>query len=261
MEGERTISRPITNEYGTVYDPLSFTYALIKADGEKFTEEEQVAVERWLTSKKLSSELRITNCNEYFYSYFGLFTNTNWIQGNGGFMAVSFTFSVNGAYPFKHTEMEIWNAENRPSATPLSEDEQWITIEPENMVTVYCDSDELEEYVYPIIVSKAINGVDNSSFSICQMTDGGKVFSVYTDQESYVIADCERCMVYTGYQTLSGVYVPLTQYKFTDMRWKDTGYIYWPRLLPGENTIAVKGNVILTLSYYTPYKKIGGWLA
>ena len=40
IEGERTVSRFITNEYGTMYEPLSFTYALIKSDFEPFTEYE-----------------------------------------------------------------------------------------------------------------------------------------------------------------------------------------------------------------------------
>ena len=62
IEGERTISRFITNEYGTIHEPLSFSYALIKEDGNPFTDEEQATVESWLKSYKLSSELRITDC-------------------------------------------------------------------------------------------------------------------------------------------------------------------------------------------------------
>ena len=92
VEGDITISRPITNEYGATGEPLSFIYGLMKEDLEPYTEAEQIAVERWLSSPKLSSELKIKNCDDYQYSYFGLFTSTEWIIGNGGFMMCNFTF-------------------------------------------------------------------------------------------------------------------------------------------------------------------------
>ena len=72
--GDITISRPINNEYGTISDHLQFTYGLIKQDLEPFYEEEQIAVERWLTSPKLSSTLGIIDCNGIErFTYFGLF--------------------------------------------------------------------------------------------------------------------------------------------------------------------------------------------
>ena len=37
VEGARTISRIRANEYGTIYDPLTFTYCLIKEDFSPFT--------------------------------------------------------------------------------------------------------------------------------------------------------------------------------------------------------------------------------
>ena len=42
VEGERTISRSISNEYGTIVDPLSFTVSLIKegTTSETFTNDE-----------------------------------------------------------------------------------------------------------------------------------------------------------------------------------------------------------------------------
>ena len=92
LESDITISRPVTNEYGTLYDPLSFSYALIKQNFEPYTEEEQVSVERWLISPKLSSELTIINCQNGEYSYFGLFTSTSWERASGGFAICNFTF-------------------------------------------------------------------------------------------------------------------------------------------------------------------------
>jgi len=106
--GEPTISRPITNEYGTIADHLVFSYGLIKEDLEEFTEQEQIIVERWLTSPKYSSTLGVFDCyEEEKFSYFGLFTATQWINGTHGYQACIFTFTVNGSYPYKrHVETD-----------------------------------------------------------------------------------------------------------------------------------------------------------
>lgn len=40
IQGDSTISRLITNEYGTIYEPLSFTYGLMKVNYAPFTERE-----------------------------------------------------------------------------------------------------------------------------------------------------------------------------------------------------------------------------
>ena len=106
--GDITISRPINNEYGTISDHLQFTYGLIKQDLEPFYEEEQIAVERWLTSPKLSSTLGIIDCNGIErFTYFGLFTNTVWLNsGEGNYAACVFTFTVNGSYPYEKSEVQ-----------------------------------------------------------------------------------------------------------------------------------------------------------
>jgi len=48
--------------------------------------------------------------------------------------------------------------------------------------------------------------------------------------------------------------------KYKDLGWGDVGDIYWLRLLPGNNTLVLEGDVALEISYYAPYKKVGGWL-
>lgn len=60
--GEATISRPIANEYGTINENLTFSYTLIvdpceQDSGLEITRDEQVIIERWLTSPKFSRDL------------------------------------------------------------------------------------------------------------------------------------------------------------------------------------------------------------
>lgn len=288
IEGNRTISRFITNEYGTMYEPLSFTYSLIKSDYEPFTELEQVTVERWLTSPKLSSELKITNCDEYQYSYFGLFTETHWEMGNGDLFLLTFTFQVNGAYAYKYFETE-WKSENYNEQFDFTINNNNITISnhamditntesltidgtslrfvndtdatinriiPKGTIDVYCYTDELEEYVYPIITAHRTEMGSNSSFSIIQRTDNAREMKITTSSMFDIVVDSRHCRAYTV--TATGQQVQ--QLKFRELNWNNTDYVYWPRLIPGNNQITIEGEVNVTIGYYAPYKKIGGWL-
>lgn len=252
LESDITISRPVTNEYGVIYDSLSFSYALIKSNYEPYTEEEQVTVERWLTSPKLSSELTIINCEDGEYSYFGLFTETNWDRANGGFIICGFTFQVNGAYPYRHITKTVWN----PLEYDMNEPPNITNVKDGGDFSVNCNSDELEEYVYPtIIISPATKDYD-SSFSLSANSDpDGGYISTNTSVKIPIYLDCKRCRAYTMVDDIL-----IMNLKFKDLNWSDVDNIYWPRLIPGQNDFHVDGHVSIIFDYYEPYKKVGGWL-
>ena len=251
LEGDITISRPITNEYGTLYDPLSFSYALIKQDFEPFTVEEQVAVERWLTSPKLSSELTIINCEGGEYSYFGLFTSTNWQVGGGGFIICSFTFQVNGAYAYRHINQVVWE--------PIVYDEenpgQIIDTLSRGDFTINCLTDELEEYIYPTLTFEPVGSDNTASFTLYNRTDQNKMVKVTTNQKIPVSLDCKRCRAFTLVSLFQ-----ITNLKFKDLNWQDVDDVYWPRLINGENNFHIDGTVRVIVDYFSPFKKVGGWL-
>ena len=262
LEGEITISRPITNEYGTTHEPLSFTYGLMKSDYEPFTKEEQIAVERWLTSPKFSSELKFTDCNDETFCYFGLFINTEWVTGNGGFMVCNFTFQVNGRHCFKYVEHDLsdldWQADPMINYIVIDQpDEEKRRI----VFTLDCQSDELEEYVYPVIEATAINKDANSTFTFLNETDPSlnHEVTVRSDRITTIVLDCKHCMITQYIEDLHGE-MALSPLKYSQVGWADVGNIYWPRLLPGKNLITIIGDVNVKISYYIPYKKVGGWL-
>lgn len=154
MSGDPTISRHQVNEYGTITDHLEFSYALMKADDTLFTLEEQIAVERWLTSPKFSSPLIVYDCeHNQRYKYNGLFTSTEWVVAGETYVAVSFTFSVNGSYPYETHLIEI----PRPVVQTVDAygNSVWG-------FTCECVSDELEEWVYPRIQIDGITGGSSS---------------------------------------------------------------------------------------------------
>ena len=247
LGGEITASRPIINEYGVQKEHLQFTYGLIKSDDTDFNTEEQVAIEAWLTSPRFSSELKITDCEENTYSYFGKFLTTEWTVGVNGFSLCTFTFQVNGSYAYKYEKYNFSNVDQSGNSSSTT-------------FVINCKTDEYEEYVYPEFKVTGKIRTSTSSFKLTNITDNNKFMQVTTSRSlvTFVI-DCQRCMVREYMQGINNQY-DLDIVKYKDLGWGDVGDIYWLRLLPGNNTLVLEGDVALEISYYAPYKKVGGWL-
>ena len=240
VEGDPTISRPIVNEYGTNAEHLTFTYALMKRNGEDYSPAEQRLVEKWLTSPKFSSDLTLFDCDGVeFMHYYGKFTTTEWLV-HENFLAVIFTFTVNGSYGYEHHTQNInfgGDLENP--------DADWS-------FTLTCESDELEEWVYPNMTISKVDVDHDVSFTLTNETDPGttNTMSINTARKDTFYIDCQNCIISED----SGLV------NFRDLGWNDVGNIYWLRLKPGENTITVNGVINLQIDYDSPVKYVGGWL-
>lgn len=235
LGGEPTINRPIVNEYGTNANHLEFRYSLMKANGDDFTESEQRVIETWLTSPKFSSELALFDCNDNIkYRYYGKFKLTSWETTPLSFCAVNFVFSVNGSYAFEHYSHEF-------EATSITEEWQF---------TVTCETDELEEYVYPYITISPFDKSSNVDFTLTNVTDANHTLTISTVRRDKFFLDCRNCRI----AEQSGVV------KFKDLGWGDVGNIYWPRLRAGDNVFKCTGPVNFKFEYDAPIKYVGGWL-
>ena len=245
VQDEITIRRFITNEYGTTAEHLQFEYGLIKCGkNTSFTRDEQRIIETWLTSPKFSSELQILDEYGYVrYKFLGLFTNTNWyFDGDDTFVGCSFTFDVNGRYPYEHYN-HVFTTNNN-------------TVNGQTIETVIdCKSDELEEYIYPTIKVKPLDYSANVSFLIRNNTENKQMEVDSGTRSSSLLIDCDKCIT-----CWDGNYDSIAT--FEDLGWEDVGEIYWLRLFPGENSITIQSeaNLEFTISYDAPIKKVGGWL-
>ena len=250
QKGSTTITRPVANEYGTVANNATIEYCLIKDNFEPFTEQEQRVVERWLTSPKFSTDLTVYDTEgQEVCIYCGLFTNTSWIPHSGGYAGLEFTFECNSAYPYKQYTKE------------------YSITSPETIV-INCESDELNEYVYPVLTVEEKQ--ETAFIDIKNVTDNDNTMSIRAYDRLKMIFDCQHCIPTD--ETTSGII------SYDDLGWKDVGNIYWLRLLPGDNEIEVsiyqksddgEGNITrqditstadITISYRCPYKLVGGWL-
>lgn len=230
--GETTMTRPTANEYGTTSSPLLFEYALVKKNSKPFTDEEQISVERWITSPKFSRDLNIIDCEgNITTTYCGKFLSTEWVTCSGGYAGVVFSFQNNSAYPKKHYSKDF-------------------SISGNGVINIKCESDELEEYVYPVLT--VTEPSETATVIIKNVTDNSNTMTIRAYDSLPMIFDCLHCIPRDS--TTNGIV------SYEDLGWTDVGNIYWLRLLPGENTIEVTGNAEITISYDVPVKRVGGWI-
>lgn len=229
VASDTTISKPISNEYGTTYENLVIKYGLVKKNGNRFSDEEQQEIERWLTAPKLSTDLQLYD-DQYNNTeiYSGIFTNTKWYSLGEGWIGLMFEFTCNSAYGKKYFK-------------------QNFTISSSQSITVNNPSDE-EEYIYPTItLLQSSNQVQN--ITIKNISDDNNSMNIKIRKNLKTIIDCRHCIV----KDPSG----LTTY--SDLGWEDVGNIYWLRLVSGTNQLQIKGTTSITIEFEYPCKKLGGW--
>lgn len=235
-KGGVTITRPVPNEYGTTSNPLTIEYCLIKSDFEPFSAEEQRTIETWLTAPKFSTDLIVYDTDDQeICTYCGLFTNTSWIPHSTGYSAIEFTFECNSAYPIKRYKKDY-------------------SITSSETITLNCESDELNEYIYPVLT--VYERSETATVTITNVTDNNNTMTIKALDRLMMTFDCKHCIPTD--ETNNGVI------SYADLGWNDVGNIYWLRLIPGDNEIivSVNGNstVDISIEYSCPYKLVGGWL-
>lgn len=235
VTGDTTIARPIPNEYGTTYDKLVINYGLVKKDGGYFSAEEQEKIESWLTSPKTSIDLQIYDDSyNSLEIYSGLFTNIEWHSLCGKWIGLMFEFTCNSAYAKKHFK-------------------QNFNITAKQTIAIKNLTDELEEYVYPVLDIYQTSAT-NATITIKNKTDNNNSMSFLTRRNNHMVIDCKNCIPYD--QTTSGIIT------YKDLGWQDVGNIYWLRLLPGENQIEIDCSATVSVKVEFDYtcKRVGGWI-
>ena len=261
ITGETTVTRFIPNEYGVKKNRMEINYGLLKENGKSFTVAEQIIIERWLTSPKFSSDLiTFDNCTgEQLAVFCGIFTHTEWIPGGDGFIGLNFTFMNNHPYAKKHYEYKFSIVPPDPEDENAEVPEGMIIETDDEDVTHYiqvfqvnCPSDELEEYVYPVIkIEVPENG---ETVKIIQRTDNQNYIEIKPKKYITTVMDCEHCLLRNDETTMSEIL------NFSDVGLGDVGNIYWMRLLPGINNIRIEstGECSVEISFNAPDKTAGG---
>ena len=240
LRGENGIYRTYANNYGARYsDTLFFDYALTKCNEAAFTEEEQIGIETWLTSPKQDQYLYLYEDDVLKAIYCGTFTSTKWKLTGAGYVGFIFTFQCNSPYAIQQ------------HAEDINVNESLTTF------VVDVKSDELEEYVFPMLTFIASkDSAEKISISIKNKSDENRIMTLDLRNNLPIYIDCKNGIVTDG--TTSGII------GFDDLGWSDVGQIYLLRFVPGNNeleiTIEDSASASIHIDYISPRKLVGGWL-
>ena len=222
--------RSKVNVYGINYDSVLTIEFQMMRDVCKYQSQEELKFSRtelrkitsWLTSPT-SPRIFHMFSEEPEYDYFGLFTN---VEIDDDFI-LNFTFECTTPYALSQ--------------------EQTFTIEQED--TINNLSDELEGYVYPVItITPTIYG--DHSITIKNVSDDNRAITLNNMKLGEVVTmDCQKLTIKNSYGSLLS---------FDELDIEGLNYIYWPRLIAGENQIQVSNGAILEFKFRYPVK-VGGY--
>lgn len=228
------------NMYGINYDSvLGFTLQLIKnpcshqiidSNELKFTRAEIREISAWLTSPISPRLFHMTDFeskngqNEDEYDYYGVFTNVE--ASDNGIYCLECTFECTTPYALSG--------------------EQTITIEQGEGIVVN-QSDEYEDYVYPtIIIEPTSTLLAPYDITLTNDTDDGKSITLKNMKRGDTVTmDCEKMTI----KNKSGSLI-----SFDDLDIDALDYIYWFRLLHGNNRILISGDATVTFVFRYPVK-------
>jgi hypothetical protein len=220
------------NVYGINYDSvLTFTIHIMRdvckfqdQKDLKFSRQELRKIAAWLTSPNTP---RLFHMYDYEpgqteYDYYGVFTNVETADNNP--YVINCTFECNTPYALSS--------------------EQTYTIDDASGVVKNL-SDEYEDYVYPVItITPTISG--NHSITLRNLSDGNRHVTLKNMQlQNPVVMDCQKMTITDRYGTLIS---------FDDLEIDEQDYIYWFRLIRGDNRITVTNNAIVEFKFRYPVK-------
>lgn len=225
--------RKQVSTYGVNYDSvLSFTLYIMKDpclyeshEDLRFSRQDIRNITKWLTSPLTPRLFHMTNYDKDTdpeYDYFGMFTNIETADINT--YVLNCTFECNTPYALSS--------------------EQVVTITDATGV-ITNPSDELEDYVYPIIrITPKESG--NHSITLRNLSDGNKYIRLKNMQLNQIVTlDCQK-------MTLKNSFGGLLPFDYIDT--DELNYIYWFRLLNGYNNISITGGAEVEFTFRYPVK-------
>lgn len=264
--------------FGTTYDDvLNFNIFCIKNPCNK-TEPEKISIEElrslaaWLTSSKKPKLLKVTGNTGRVFEYNGLFDDFN-IYDQGGLYGITMHFTCDSQYGFERQTFNIvpitqsYRQDSVLDSFIISDldisggilafddarNEKYIE------KNIFCNSDELEEYCYPVVTIYPNN--NSKSFMIENLLDGGYMQLYITKQCSKITLDCKyrRILIDDKVADFSSTGLSVIQKSDYNSVYNYINKIYWLKLKPGSNNIRFTGDATFVLECRSPMK-VGGFI-
>lgn len=242
IKGATTSCRSITNHYGVRYsDVLTIPFFIIK-DICKNTDLtidrfELRTLQSWLTSSKIPKPLKVETFEHEIVEYSGIFSDVTPFECNN-LCGLYFTFTCNSPYAFnlRCLKVECSNEETR---------------------NFMCDSDELNESLYPIVIIKP-NSI--GIFSIENINT--KEIMTFSFEKKYdvISIDCANKRIIADGEIINLYDIGWDTTELLDYNNIGTGIskLYFLHLFSGNNPLKFTGNGTFYIKCKVPMK-IGGF--
>jgi len=246
LKGTTNANRNKAIHYGTAYeDVLSLPLFIVKFNCEYDVDDEISPfelrkIQSWLTSSKLPESLFMIAQDGTMIEYKGIFTEISPYSCNG-LNGLYLKFECDSPFVYDTKTVKISADEARDGITKR----------------MYCDTDELEEPIYPYI--KYYPNY-NGDVSFKNNNDDGNIME-FTFSEKYdeVIIDCELKRIIADGKPLPLSDVCTNLIPITDYNGVNTGIYktYWLKLLPERNYVDIIGDGDFIITYKN-LLKLGG---
>lgn len=245
LKGNANMYRSQAVHYGTVYSevivlPIFIVKFSCDYDDTEISMFELRKIQAWLTSSKLPQSLYMITEEGAMIEYRGIFTDISPYSYNGlNGLNLKFTCDSPFVYDTKVLKVSADDAKNGVTKR------------------MFCDTDEMEEYIYPYI---RFYPRSTGEISFKNNNDNNKIMK-FTLSQLYneVIIDCKLKRIIADEIPLSLHDVGWNINQINDFNNVNTGIykMYWLRLMPERNYVDISGNGDFIITYKNLIK-LGG---
>lgn len=245
LKGTTNMYRSQAVHYGTKYtDVITLPLFIVKFncdyDDTQVSLFELRKLQAWLTSSKLPQSLYIVSKEGIMIEYHGIFTDISPYSYNG-LNGVNLKFTCDSPFGYDTKTVKVQSEDAKKGITKR----------------MFCDTDEVEEYIYPFIQYYPISA---GEISFKNNNDNGNVMTL-TIPQTYreVTIDCKLKRIVADGTPLSLSDVGWNIEQINDFNNVNTGIykMYWLRLVPERNYVDISGNGDFVITYKN-LLKLGG---
>lgn len=275
LKGEITSRRPVANWYNTKYsDVLTFDVTITKPENRAFSREEVRDINAWLTGPRTPTLLFFEDEAFDPINFYGVFTDVNNVYGSGILM-LKYTFTSNSPYGWSNEFQYIYNnledkklSVEQGSVTGSGKD-LVIAVQNNGYFSIENSTDELNDFVYPLIAINAYPGHKVSIENISEISTNllsHKLEITIPDKVDFstmlYIDSKYHKIYYINNNTKEKVPLTLSDLGFSSENLTniDNGSLglYWPRLIPGNNKFDIAGECNVAMTFRCP-RKVGAY--
>ena len=228
---DKTMTRPISHQYGTQYsENLEFVVTVIHKDGSEFTRQQTRNLNSTYTSSSVPKLLHFNMDDDMYINYYATCIDIEDVVVSGQ-VGKKFTFKCNAPYGFASKITRVFD------------------VTTSKIIKLNNDSDDGIYYPKVTIIPNTVS----STISIKNKTDGNKTLTVNTSTYTRILLDSTNLSA----TDQNGELIPAY-----DLGWNDSynangsNQIYWLKLLPNTNEIEITGNCKITVECEFP-RKVG----